>query len=113
MHVETRMLLQPRSHRRMLLRGVVVADPVQIRFLSTDIPLAKTIPGLRRCEVSNGAVNTPKGKSSYHMVAILSFDSAEALQQGLASAEGQATAGDIGNFVQAGVELVVFDSKVV
>ncbi|MEO8779131.1 MAG: EthD family reductase [Rhodanobacter sp.] len=82
-------------------------------YFSTHIPLAKTIPGLRRCEVSKGAVSTPQGESSYHMVAILSFDSAEALQQGLASAEGKATAGDIGNFAQAGVELLVFDSKVV
>ena len=82
-------------------------------YFSAHIPLAKTIPGLRRCEVSKGAVGTPQGESSYHLVAILSFDSAEALQQGLASAEGQATAADLGNFAQAGVELVVFDSKVV
>ncbi len=82
-------------------------------YSSTHIPLAKTIPGLRRFEVSNGAVGIPQGESSYHMVAMLSFDSADALQQGLASAEGQATAGDLGNFAQAGVELLVFDSKVV
>lgn len=82
-------------------------------YFSNHIPLAKTIPGLKRCEISNGAVGTPQGESPYHMVAMLSFDSAEALQQGLASAEGQATAGDLGNFAKAGVELLVFDSKVV
>lgn len=82
-------------------------------YFSTHIPLAKTIPGLRRCEVSNGAVGTPQGDSSYHMVAMLGFDSFEALQQGLASAQGQATAGDLANFAQAGVELLVFDSKLV
>ncbi len=82
-------------------------------YFSNHIPLAKTIPGLTRCEVSNGAVSTPQGESPYHLVAMLSFDSAEALRQGLASAAGQATAGDLGNFAQAGVELLVFDSKVV
>ncbi len=91
------------------------ADPKAFdqHYLSTHIPLAKTIPGLRRCEISSGAVSTPQGESPYHMVAMLSFDSLEALQRGLASAEGQATAGDIGNFAQAGAELLIFDSKVV
>jgi uncharacterized protein (TIGR02118 family) len=82
-------------------------------YRSTHIPLAKTIPGLRRFEVSNGAVGTPAGESPYHMVAVLTFDSVGALEQGLGSAEGQATARDIGNFAQAGAELLVFDSKVV
>ena len=31
--------------------------------------------------------------------------------EALASAEGQATAADLANFAQAGVELLVFDSK--
>lgn len=80
-------------------------------YFSTHIPLANTIPGLSRCEISNGPVGTPQGDSSYHLVAMLGFDSLEALQQGLASPEGQATAADLGNFAQAGVELLVFDTK--
>lgn len=80
-------------------------------YLSSHIPLAKTIPGLRRCEISSGAVSTPQGESSYHMVAMLSFDSLEALTQGLDSPRGRATADDLGNFAQAGVELLIFDSK--
>ena len=36
---------------------------------------------------------------------------ADAIRRALASPEGQATAGDLPNFAQAGVELLVFDSK--
>lgn len=80
-------------------------------YASAHIPLANTIPGLRRCEISQGPVGTPQGESPYHQVAILGFDSMQALQQGLSSPEGQATAADLGNFAQAGVELLVFDTR--
>lgn len=80
-------------------------------YFSKHVPLAKTISGLQRYEVSNGAVATPQGGSPYHLAAILSFESIDALQQGLNSPEGRATAGDLANFAQAGVELLVFDTK--
>src|SRR5689334_16269136 len=80
-------------------------------YFSTHVPLAKKISGLRRYEVSTSAVQTPQGDSPYHLVAVLSFDSVEAIQQAMSSAEGHATAGDLGNFAQAGVELLIFDSK--
>lgn len=80
-------------------------------YSSTHMPLAKKIPGLRHYEISAGAVSTPQGDSPYHLVAILSFDSAAAIQQALNTPEGQATGGDLANFAQAGVELLVFDSK--
>lgn len=82
-------------------------------YASTHAPLAKKIPGLRTYEISTGTVTTPQGPSEYQLVATLSFDSLEALQRGLASPEGQAAAGDLANFAQAGVELLMFDSKVV
>jgi uncharacterized protein (TIGR02118 family) len=80
-------------------------------YASTHVPLAKKIPGLRRYEVSSGPVASPQGDSAYHLAAILEFDSLAAIQAGLGTAEGQATASDLGNFAQAGVELLVFDSK--
>jgi len=36
-----------------------------------------------------------------------------AIGQALASPEGVATAADLGNFAQAGVDLLMFDTKVV
>ncbi|MEO8135362.1 MAG: EthD family reductase [Betaproteobacteria bacterium] len=80
-------------------------------YYSTHVPIAKRIPGLRKYEVSSGMVATPAGPSPFHLVAILSFDSMGAIQQALGSPEGAATAADLGNFAQAGVDLLVFDSK--
>lgn len=75
------------------------------------VPKAKTLPGLRRYDVSTGPVASAAGESAYHMVALLTFDSMAAIQAALASPEGQATAGDLANFAQAGVELLMFDTK--
>ena len=80
-------------------------------YAKTHVPLAKKIPGLKRYEISAGAVNTPQGASDYHLVAILSFDSLAAVQQALGSPEGRAAAGDLANFASAGAELLLFDSK--
>jgi uncharacterized protein (TIGR02118 family) len=86
-------------------------DAFDSHYFAKHAPLAKTVPGLRRYEVSVGPVASPQGASPYRLAAVLSFDSMDALQQGLASAEGQATAADLANFAQAGVELLVFDTK--
>jgi len=80
-------------------------------YVSTHVPIAKKVPGLRRYEVSAGAVAAGQGESPYHLIAILTFDSLAAIQAALGSPEGKATAADLGNFAQAGVELLMFDSK--
>lgn len=80
-------------------------------YHATHVPLAKTLPGLRRYEVSRGPVGTPAGDSGLHLVAILAFDSMAAIQAALTSREGQATAADLANFAQAGVDLLMFDTQ--
>ncbi|KXV09234.1 ethD like-protein [Caballeronia megalochromosomata] len=80
-------------------------------YASTHAPLAKTLPGLRRYEMSTGPVVTAAAESPYHLVALLQFDSLDAIHAALASPEGQKTAGDLANFAQAGVELLLFDTK--
>ena len=80
-------------------------------YFSTHVPTAKKVPGLRSYEVSTGPVASPQGDSGYHLVATLGFDSLAAIQAALGSPEGQATAADLANFAQAGVELLMFDSK--
>lgn len=89
------------------------ADPAAFDayYAATHAPLAKKIPGLRGYEISTGPVATPAGPSAYHLVAMLQFDSLDALRQGLGSAEGAAAAGDLRNFAQAGVELLMFETK--
>jgi uncharacterized protein (TIGR02118 family) len=79
-------------------------------YLSTHAPLAKKIPGLQKYEVSDGSVGGPGG-GAYHLVALLTFNSAADIGAGLGTPEGQAAAGDLGNFADGGVELLVFDTK--
>lgn len=80
-------------------------------YADKHAPIAKTIPGLQSYEVSRGPVTTPAGPSPYHMVALLGFASLADIQKGLASTEGAATAGDLANFAQAGVDLLMFDTR--
>ena len=49
-------------------------------YFEKHIPLAKKIPGLRKYEVSRGAVATPAGPSNYHLVALLHYDDVAAIQ---------------------------------
>lgn len=82
-------------------------------YFNKHVPLAKTIPGLRAYEVSNGAIGTPQGPSALHLIATLTFDSMAAIGAAFASKEGQAAAADVANFAQAGVEMQMFETKMV
>jgi len=87
------------------------AEAFDKHYSSVHIPLAKKIPGLKKYDISMGAVGAPTGPSGIHLVATLYFDSADALKAGLASAEGKAAAGDLANFADGGAELYFFDTK--
>jgi uncharacterized protein (TIGR02118 family) len=89
------------------------ADPAAFDayYESRHIPLARRIPGVRAVEISTGPVTTPNGPAPYHVVGMLTFDSMAALQSGLASPEGQATAADLANFASGGATILLFESK--
>jgi len=89
------------------------ADPAAFDayYMSTHVPIAKQIPGLVRYEISTGEVWTPQGASPYHLAAVLTFDSFDALHAGLGSPEGQAAARDIGRFAPEGADMVMFDTR--
>ena len=74
-------------------------------YFETHIPLAKTIPGLRKYRVTKGPVATPAGPSPLHLIATLSFDSMADIAKAFASAEGQATAADVPKFASGGVDM--------
>ncbi|TPN13084.1 EthD family reductase [Mesorhizobium sp. B2-3-3] len=80
-------------------------------YREKHIPLAKTIPGLRRYEISSGPVMTPAGPAKVHLVATLRFDDLAAIQNAFASAEGQATAADLQVFATGGADMLIFDSE--
>jgi uncharacterized protein (TIGR02118 family) len=80
-------------------------------YFEKHVPLAKTIPGVRKYEVSQGAVAHPAGASNYHLVAILQFDSMAAIMQAFGSPEGQAAVADVQTFATGGVDIYMFDSQ--
>ena len=87
-------------------------DPTHFseHYFGTHVPLAKTLPGLKRFEVSAGPVATPQGASQYHLVAELTFDSMAEIGKALASPAGQATGADLAKFAGSGVDLLVFET---
>ena len=80
-------------------------------YFGPHAKLAKAVPGLKGYEVTRGPVMTPAGPAPFHLVAILTFDSMDAIQAALASAQGQATVADIPNFATGGVEILMADSE--
>ena len=82
-------------------------------YRSVHIPLAKKIPGLQRYDISTGTVGTPTGDSDIYLAAALDFENMATLKFGIASPEGQAAAGDLGNFADGGADLLIFDTEVV
>lgn len=89
------------------------ADPAAFDayYFGTHVPLAKSMPGLRRYEVSRGPIQSLGGPSPHYLIATLHFDSLQDLQAAVGSPQGQATAADVGNFAQAGVEVLIFDER--
>jgi len=91
------------------------ADPAAFDryYFQTHVPLAKKIHGVRSYTVNSGRPATMAGTLSPHLIAELEFDNMEALQAAMASPEGQAAAADVANFAQAGVTLLVYDTRTV
>ena len=72
----------------------------------THVPLAKTLPGLRSYSVSRPGPGPDGQQPPFHLVAVLTWDSAEAFQDSVGSAEGQKVLADVPNFATAGAEML-------
>jgi uncharacterized protein (TIGR02118 family) len=80
-------------------------------YFGTHVPLAKTIPGLRRYEVNRGPIGAPEGPAPAYLVAILHFDDMASLEAGLRSPEGRKAAADLANFAAAGVDVLILETR--
>ncbi len=69
------------------------------------------MPGLRKFQLSQGAVATPAGPSGVHLIATLTFDSMAAVQAAFASPEGQAAAGDVPKFATGGADIMFYGTR--
>jgi uncharacterized protein (TIGR02118 family) len=81
-------------------------------YAEVHVPLAKQLPGLRRYDVSRGAVTGPHG-SGVHMVATLTFDSVAAIKAAFASEAGAACAADRRHFAPdpARFQMLLYDES--
>ncbi|MGA7524121.1 MAG: EthD family reductase [Acidobacteriaceae bacterium] len=80
-------------------------------YNTVHIPLARKLPGLRKYEISQGAVATPSGPSAYRLIATLTFDNLSAIQAAFASPEGQAAAAHAATL--ADLEILIFENQTV
>jgi uncharacterized protein (TIGR02118 family) len=95
-----------------VLYGMPVdANEFDRHYRETHAPLVHAMPGLRSLEISSGPVTTRPGGIPRHCVAMLTFDSFDALAAALASPQGQAAAADVANFASGGAEIMYFDTQ--
>lgn len=83
-------------------------------YYGVHVPLAKTVPGLAKYEVTRGAIgNVSGGATPYHLIATLTFPSHAAISAALTSPQGQAVAADLANFADGGVDLFVAETEAI
>lgn len=82
-------------------------------YFEVHVPLAKRLPGLRKYEVSAGAITALAGGGDYHLVATLHFDDIAAIRQAFASEIGKACAADRLRFApdDAQLQMLLFEDR--
>ncbi|GEL23219.1 hypothetical protein PSU4_21730 [Pseudonocardia sulfidoxydans NBRC 16205] len=76
-------------------------------------PLATKLPDLRSFTVTRPQPGPDGAKPDYHLVAVLVWDSAEAMGASMASDAGKAAVADLENFAGAGVTMLTGPSSTV
>jgi uncharacterized protein (TIGR02118 family) len=82
-------------------------------YFEVHVPMAKTLPGLRRYDVSKDAILAPAGGSTPYLIATLHFDDMSAIRNAFASPEGQACAADRALFAPENTDfqMYLFESR--
>lgn len=75
-------------------------------YEQTHAPLAQKIPGVKGYTSTRPSSLSPQEKSPYYLIAILYFDSQQALEAAFQTPEGRAAAGDVQNFATGGVTML-------
>jgi uncharacterized protein (TIGR02118 family) len=76
-------------------------------YREVHIPLASTMPGLRRYSISRSPA--PIHGEAYYLIAELDWDDMESMQQAFASPEGQAAAADVPTFATGGAASMIYE----
>jgi uncharacterized protein (TIGR02118 family) len=83
------------------------ADAFDRHYLDVHMPLASKVPGLQRAETGRFVAALDTGGQTYYRSAELYFADQQALESGLGSAEGKATAADYGKIAPPGSRMFV------
>jgi uncharacterized protein (TIGR02118 family) len=88
-------------------------DWFERHYFEVHIPLAKKLPGLMKYEINAGAVFSPIAHVDAHLIAILHFESMEAIKNAFASQTGKQCAADrkILSPKNGDVQIYLFDTK--
>jgi uncharacterized protein (TIGR02118 family) len=88
-------------------------DAFDRHYFDIHIPLAKTLPGLRKYEISHGPVTAMPGAADVYLIGTLHFDDLDAIKIAFASPAGQAAAADRRNYApdETGVQMFLFDDR--
>src|SRR5690242_19311331 len=82
-------------------------DEFERHYTEQHVPLVRSIPGLQQFEAGRLVFAADGGDLSFYRIAELTFADQEALQAGLASGEGKATAADYGAIAPPGSRMLV------
>jgi uncharacterized protein (TIGR02118 family) len=82
-------------------------------YFEVHVPMAKRLPGLRKYDVSCGAILTPAADSAPYLIATLHFDDIAAMRSAFASPEGHACAADRRILApnDADLQMYLFDTR--
>jgi len=100
---------------RMVVIYATPKDPEAFdrHYFEVHIPLAKTLPGLIKYEVSRGTVKSLSANPSPYLVGTLYFDDMAAINKAFVSSVGQACAADRKIFAphDNDFQMYLFDSR--
>ncbi|MBU8906447.1 EthD family reductase [Desertibacillus haloalkaliphilus] len=75
-------------------------------YFNTHAPITAKIPGLRKMEVTK-IVGSPTGKSDYHLLCEMYYDSHEALKEAMKTEEAKASGKDLMGFAGELVTMMI------
>ena len=82
-------------------------------YFEVQVPLARQLPGLRRCETSRGPIISLHGAAEAHFVATLQFASLSDITAAFTSECARACAADRGQLMSraSDVEMFLFETQ--
>jgi uncharacterized protein (TIGR02118 family) len=88
------------------------SDKFDRYYRDVHLPLARRMQGLKGWTIGKCQAAEPGQRAPYYMIVGLYADNRAAMEQILASPEGQATIADLANFAQAGVSFMYDEQEV-